>query len=1466
MAHRNRQSLKAHLPAVIAALGLVTCFTGSQAWADDVTFSGGSLIIPMQANYQDSCGVTSAYGLIWQILRANQPGHFFANANHSVTVYVIINGNKRGPNRCVPSNLTPAPNPNNPGPSGDANNWDDPAWNDGCDLEVINQQDQPIVPVDYNASPAWPPSGQFPDGLIPFYDTSSLTITGPNWAVGANWDFASPKMPATTLNTGLSPAFTTVQYMGAPFVIDASDAPYVLQFLQTGDSFTPVSYLQRFTQTTDPVSALTSCPNNGTTPSPDYHHVNMHQASVQFVGSVSRRLNAIPPKIALLNSGAGVKWWGSEGGGIEVLPTYLKNANLYFPGAVGCPQDSFSGCTLNGGSPGLIYDVFDAYSDLISTSQYPYGLLNGLDTMGRPNYRIFWAPHWETANMHPWQGIDWNLTIDLTPSFAQYVPNGDGASTQQQNAYNNVAYFSNQVYHGVMAECASMGGYEGELIAPVSTSTEFLFTNEIMTNQLAIAAIGYDGRNCSDPNYSTGNCALLDQSATNPFAQIGDYHLIPLTGAIENFGPKIATASKYRPGVSRLAVSWNNYDPTNPPDLSSYVANTSNGWDFFDFGYKSNDNRKSAIVYIAGHEYSNSTGGNRIVLNTLLNLGWSPIGNERALSHPVAYFDPNGATAAQQALVFADTYVGVNSLPPGSNPFDYRYASKWRFPVIRGHIRAHSLLGAGQLTNGENDFSAATLWDADDMLPLPKNRNLFTYFGGYIKPGPSPADLGGSTRVAPNNIIQLGWTPATISGKGIPNNCVDVMKLGTGPDGTCQMIPGSDGICDIEEAVQYAVLDLGWDCGDGEVAENQGILADPDTRNATQEMLQLVRGFCAATNTRLDGPGTNPILEPNDTQCNDTENIQLNRAHLGGLVHSSPAIAPPSNNVNDGGPKRPTMAYAAGLDGQIHAIYVSGGAGYNPPPGLLNYLNPPANSAFANDWSNGPFNPPSSGTELWAFMPASQLPWLATSSAQVDSSPVVQDVFIDVVGSGIREWHTVLVASVGGMNRELVALDVSNPLRPVLLWDIVGSLRQIVSYPYYSPTVIVNDGAPSGSKPATRWREPDATFAGPCDGTNGCDLTSVYDYNGLGGSVGLSVGEFRRGLEPVTAVFVASNSSGANGYSAGLEVFAIDVATGQKLWEWLEPYAAATFADNTVPPPVSIYRTFNGAFRLYAGDMEGNVWELDASTGMNADVYFGSTCSGGCKFTAFSTQSSVTREEPITTNLAIGRLPNFPSGSTSILANFPNANFLTFGTAGANWVAFNSNNKGQIHLALLDDRYRKPYQIPGSSTDLVNGLTLTQSEWINSAQTSGVLLEKSPVFPLIFTGAHMYGAVTISGQMVFFETTQAGIPQDINWLGGAIPGGTYALDLGTVASGLTGDTLTPNFGTRASYGGVTVYHDTSTTTPTDYVLSSEVSKLTRTSMGTSTAAARTQALDPNTNGTGMLYVVKAYLQRLFEKP
>src|SRR5207237_572406 len=101
-------------------------------------------------------------------------------------------------------------------------------------------------------------------------------------------------------------------------------------------------------------------------------------------------------------------------------------------------------------------------------------------------------------------------------------------------------------------------------------------------------------------------------------------------------------------------------------------------------------------------------------------------------------------------------------------------------------------------------------------------------------------------------------------------------------------------------------------------------------------------------------------------------------------------------------------------------------------------------------FASGGASLPTKGTELWAYLPATQMPWLKTNSAKVDSSPVVQDAFVDLYGDGVRRWHTILVVSVGGTGRELFAFDVTNPLKPVLLWDVVGSNYQVGGYPDYA--------------------------------------------------------------------------------------------------------------------------------------------------------------------------------------------------------------------------------------------------------------------------------------------------------------------------------------------------------------------------------------------------------------------------------
>ncbi len=247
---------------------------------DIVTFPAGSLIIPMQGNFQDKCGTTSAYGLVWRILQSNQAGHF--NAAHPVTVYWIINDKKGSPNRCVPSNLSA---------NSDKGAWDsNPVWNDGCDTSIANTDHEPVVPVDYSAD--WPSAnnGIYQYGAIPMFDSTGYP--------------SSPSLPAEALDEATNPKFTTIQYLGGPFVIAKKDAQNVITFLQKGDDpYTSLGKglegaLSRFT--TPCTCAFNNEPPEGTNSDSRCNYVQMHQATISFDAKVGRRMSNVPPKIALL--------------------------------------------------------------------------------------------------------------------------------------------------------------------------------------------------------------------------------------------------------------------------------------------------------------------------------------------------------------------------------------------------------------------------------------------------------------------------------------------------------------------------------------------------------------------------------------------------------------------------------------------------------------------------------------------------------------------------------------------------------------------------------------------------------------------------------------------------------------------------------------------------------------------------------------------------------------------------------------------------------------------------------------------------------------------------------------------------------------------------------------------------------------------------------------------------------------
>ncbi len=1356
------------------AFGLLASLGPSAALASEiVTFPKGSLIIPMQSSYQSACGTASAYGLVWRILQSNQKGQF--NETHPVTVYWAIKEDKKSLNRCVPNNLVLNP---------DKNAWNkDDVWNDGCDVTKLeNATQQPVVPVDYKTD--WPATGIYPAGTVPMFTPSaSFCNTDQYNAHDLTCFNAYPTYTAVTLNDTSDPRFTNIQYLGGPFIIsaDGQDAQHVIEFLRKGreDEKDASGALSRFT---------TSCTCSVFNPDNTANlcnYVAMHQATIQFDAPVSKRINKVPPKIALLGSGDGV----AQG----ILDRYLKSAGLWVVdpdpkthrGSAGCPEGSTSNCTLNGSKdgdkhPGLIYDQFDALEDLKSTAGYKHGLLNKLDphaATATPLYRVFWTPHW--------------------------LPTKD--STDLVDSLNNIAYFAKNPKTGLMAECASLETYESSFsggpeaaVRQYTTATDFQYTNGIRVNgdKNDNWNLKSDARNCTDPNNDGHACAYYPHPG-DLYSQIGDFHFTAWYGHVNEYRANDSASSTRRDGVHVLARS----------------ADSDDSWTFFSVGKHVDPATKlvgATVLYLAGHDYSGSIAGTRIVLNTLLNLGDDPQASERAVAPPVAFNDPNGTDlAGTRSLVLQGSFLAVSGYEGDVKNFTASAGARWVFPFLPGDLRAHSLVGGDALKAGANDLDKSVLWDADALMPMPAVRNLFTYFGGVIGPVTATDSVGNFGVTTRHSVLQTKWKVQSIQSDAIQDvaaGCVDHISLVKDGDGHFSFVPGADQVCDLQEALEYTPMPASSDVNAIKVSMKKDF-------GTVQRMIQRVRGFCWATS-----PSGGALLEPDDSALCDPGTVSIstpsttllpNRAHLGAIVHSTPVVVGDSPYVkNLDNLSRPTVAYFGGYDGQLHAVYVSGGTYSGPKTATFPKDTDAASKSFKKNWAAA-FKAgtlPDRGTELWSYLPATQLPLLKTNAARLDSAPLVQDVFVDLTGSGAREWHTVLVMSVGATGRELFAMDVTNPLEPILLWDFVGSIPPSGSQ--LSANFLAT-GDLTDTRFPFKWVNGTTHYAG-VDG----EKSNLFEYSDLGGASGVSLAQLRSGLDPVYAAFVTTNASGATAtVSKGIEVFAIDIASGQKLWQWESPYHAPTsktdptvFTDNTVPPPATIFNIAPDVPRLYVPDMEGKIWELDANTGINVNFHDKVTypipgcIDDPCHLALLNDGSSALEPQPITTNVAIAKVPDTVD-TDSLFKDVAGARLLIAGTAGAGWVG--SGVPGKLYVLLLDLQYRKPIAAGGT----VLKTLWDQEEALKSAKGDGLLQPPSKTgLPLSFTDAHLYGPVIVAGERIFFESAPPAMklsdPLDLVGLSSTLTGTTNVI---LEASATSLAPSSPLFSSsKASFGGATV--------------------------------------------------------------
>ena len=257
-------------------------------------------------------------------------------------------------------------------------------------------------------------------------------------------------------------------------------------------------------------------------------------------------------------------------------------------------------------------------------------------------------------------------------------------------------------------------------------------------------------------------------------------------------------------------------------------------------------------------------------------------------------------------------------------------------------------------------------------------------------------------------------------------------------------------------------------------------------------------------------------------------------SRLGGIDRSTLAVIERSPFIPQiAGVDRPAMIYVGALDGMLHAIC----AEVLGPCAVL-------------------------GQELWAFIPRTQLGALHTNTQRIDGSVKVADVFDDFDGVAGREFRTVLTLQTGsgdlltsGLEPSVVAIDVSNPADPVVLWER-------------------------------------STPASPPAIAQGVGLT-------------LAMGPVRVGGVVRNFTFVETNNGGGGG--SGFYLGAIDTATGAEVWNFGQAYPAPRNAANPTVPDTGIP---GGAAALSidqsgivshvtVATLYGDLWVLDAPTGNN---------------------------------------------------------------------------------------------------------------------------------------------------------------------------------------------------------------------------------------------------------------------------
>jgi len=256
--------------------------------------------------------------------------------------------------------------------------------------------------------------------------------------------------------------------------------------------------------------------------------------------------------------------------------------------------------------------------------------------------------------------------------------------------------------------------------------------------------------------------------------------------------------------------------------------------------------------------------------------------------------------------------------------------------------------------------------------------------------------------------------------------------------------------------------------------------------------------------------------------------------------------------------------YVTDLGQEVQVDWILG-AFIHSRPLIIHYANKSVIYAGANDGMVHAFDD-QTGEELWAFIPPSLLPRLKDFETNVtlqifaDGSP---KTYIEKNPAGTITKAIIIFGLRRGGDR-YIALDVTNPDAPSLLWEIAPSTS--------SPLL--------GHEVTSGFEKLGQTWSNPV-------IKQVADQNHQSGK--RAVAFFAGGYDPCNDPNMSCGASDHRGNA----IYAINILTGTKLWEFTKANNAQM--KYSIPSDIGVY-DINGdgkVDRLYVGDMGGQLWRFD---------------------------------------------------------------------------------------------------------------------------------------------------------------------------------------------------------------------------------------------------------------------------------